>query len=180
MHGNQRLHSFLWKTEVSFFSTPQMSQAPSFSPHGQDMASPVWHLLALKQMLAKQLQLLLPVYTGRNMWEEMNEWLRANNEYRQLTLGSTISPFYLAVSPKLEDLNQREKEITHKAGQSWRGRVRIEGVSWEQVSHRGHVNDEFIANLINEEKRWVLKKWLYRATEKESQMQAISLTKALR
>lgn len=82
------------------------------------MASLVWHLLALKQMLAKQLQLLLPVYTGRNMWEEMNEWLRANNEYRQLTLGSTISPFYLAVSPKLEDLNQREKEITHKAGQS--------------------------------------------------------------
>lgn len=33
------------------FSAPQMSQAPSFSLHRQDMASPMWHLLALKQML---------------------------------------------------------------------------------------------------------------------------------
>lgn len=64
------------------------------------MASPVWHLLALKQMLLEKLLLLLPVYTRRNMWEGMNEWLQANNEYQQLTLGSTISPFYLAVKSK--------------------------------------------------------------------------------
>lgn len=64
-----------------------MSQAPSFSLHRQDMASPARHLLAPKQMLLQKLQLPSHWAFHRHMWEVMNEWLQANDELKQLTLG---------------------------------------------------------------------------------------------
>lgn len=69
------------------FSALQMSQAPSFSLHRQDMASPVRHLLTPKQMLLQELQLPSHWAFHRHMWEVMNEWLQANDELKQLTSG---------------------------------------------------------------------------------------------
>lgn len=57
------------------------------------------------------------------------------------------------------------------------GRARIEGVSWKQLCHRGL--DECSDNVMNEEKRWELKKWVYRPPEKDLENEAIQLAMAL-
>lgn len=79
MHGNRRPHSFLWKTEVPFFGSVNVTDAVLFlahTRHGITRVAPAEADVAVKA----------PVTLTRLQEEtrkQMNVWIQANKEYKQ-------------------------------------------------------------------------------------------------